>query len=248
MTTFAEWESLPNDLAAFATQLERVGVESAERTAHALQLLHGAFDNDWRARRRIRADTAIPVPVPRDKALFPIGCELTDASIRFEFQLGDDLEALPTRAEFQVCVGGHVEYQHCIINLQDHWRVDTHDFIGTPREPHPYIHFQRGGHAQDEWAGSIDFIPGPSLPTKDADYWRSLLQSPGPRIPFPPVCPVLAIDFVIGQHDGDVWRRLRNERDYRDIIAKAQTRIWTPFFEGLADAKRRREWLGAMLI
>jgi hypothetical protein len=188
--------------------------------------------------------------VPRDKALFPVSCELLDADVRFEFKLGQGFQVgdLPARSEFQVRVTGLVEYAACIVNLQDHWRVDTHDFEGDPREPHAFIHFQRGGHDQDEWARSRSFVPGPELPQRANDYWQSLLQSPGPRVPFLPVCPVLALDFVIGQHNGNVWINLRRETEYREIIAKAQSRMWEPFFDSLANAARRRKWLGSMLV
>lgn len=248
MITLSDWDSLPEDLAALATQLARF--ESTERTAHSLRTLQRAFENDWRTNRRIKCATSIPIPVPRDKALFPVGCDLLDAEIRFDFRLGEGFAVgeLPGRCEFQVCVNGHVEYEGCIVDLQDHWRVDTHDFGGEPREPHAYIHFQRGGHAQDAWSGARSFVPGPELPRREDDYWRSLLQSPGPRVPFLPVCPVLALDYVIGQHDGDVWTNLRRETEYRHLIANAQARIWGPFFESLADPARRRKWLGSMLV
>jgi hypothetical protein len=41
---------------------------------------------------------------------------------------------------------------------------------------------------------------------------------------------------------------LRSEPEYRDIIANAQKRMWTPFFEGLADHTFRRAWLGEMIV
>jgi len=248
VTELADWDSLPDDLASLATQL--AATEPTERTADALRTFQRAFENDWRTKKQITCAQAIPIPVPRDKALHPTGCELLEAQIHFTFRLGAnfDPKGLPECSEFQVCVKGAVEYDRCIVNLQDHWRVDTHNFGGVPREPHAHVHFQRGGRAQDAWAGLKNFIPGPDLPPKEDDYWLSLLQSPGPRIPFPPVCPVLAIDFVIGQHDGEVWHHLRNVPEYRELVAKAQARIWTPFFEGLSDIGQRKRWLGPMLL
>jgi hypothetical protein len=58
---------------------------------------------------------------------------------------------------------------------------------------------------------------------------------------------MLAIDFVIGQHDGDVWDRLRGLAEYRSIIKHAQDRLWIPFFDALALDGFRRRWLGSVL-
>jgi hypothetical protein len=167
------------------------------------------------------------------------------------FHLGDQIEIrkMPARAEFQVRVTGAASFRHCIVELEDHWRVDTHAFPEEPppREPHPFIHFQRGGHAQDAFSGKPNFVPGHDLPAKQDDLWRSLLQSPSPRIPFPPLCPLLAIDFAIGQHDGTVWQQLRARPEYLTVIQSAQARLWDPFFSALAEPTVRRRWIGPLL-
>jgi hypothetical protein len=75
-----------------------------------------------------------------------------------------------------------------------------------------------------------------------------LLQSPGPRIPLLPMCPILAIDFAIGQHDGLVWRRLRGVPEYLRIVQNAQMRLWAPFFDALSSPDTRRRWVGPFLI
>jgi hypothetical protein len=241
------WESFTRDLAEFATQL--LNIDSTRRSGEVLLSMQGAFENSWRTRRVVKSDAPIPIPPPRDKGLHPHNCKVVGAELLFSFSrngIADDAE-LPTVAEFQVRVTGSADYNHCMVDLEDHWRVDTHNFSGDPREPHPLIHFQRGGHAQDAWAGKSNFVPGPDLPEKD-DFWLSLLQSPGPRIPFPPFCPILAVDFVIGQHDGDIWNRLRYVPEYRALVAAAQDRVWTPFFEALRNNATRRKWLGPMLL
>jgi hypothetical protein len=233
------------DLAAFAERLATV--ERTQRAGETLFSIYGALENSWRTSRKIACeDIGIPLPPPRAKGMHPVACEVVEAELRFAFSLGEEIESskVPARADFQVRVTGVADYRHCVVELEDHWRVDTHDFVGEPHEPHPRFHFQRGGHSQDYFAGSLNFVPGPALPERLDDYWRSLLQSPGPRIPFPPLCPILAIDFVISQHDGNVWRRLRNVPEYLEIIARAQERLWTPFFESLAEATFRRRWLG----
>ena len=242
------WETIPEELAAFGEQLRRV--PESERTGEVLLRLYTGLEHSWQRNRTLVSALPVPVPTPRNVGLHPVGCELSGAEMRFEFDLGPDIAntRLPVLAQFQVRVTGDADYNHCLVELEDHWRVDTHNFAGTPREPHPLIHFQRGGHAQDGWAGSLNYVPGRALPRRDdAGYWQALLQSPGPRIAFPPLCPMLAIDFVIGQHDGDVWDRLRSLAEYRRIIKHAQDRLWIPFFDGLALDGYRRRWLGSML-
>jgi hypothetical protein len=138
--------------------------------------------------------------------------------------------------------------QHCCADLEDHWRVDTHlEDIFKCKEPHARVHFQRGGHAQDGFTGRPRAIPGDDLPKHPNGQWISLLQSSGPRVPFLPVCPIIAIDYVIGQHDGLIHARLRADPDYAGIVARAQSRLWNPFFEGLAASPANvKAWLGIL--
>lgn len=243
------WDTLPDELTAFAMLL--AALPETELTGQGLLVAQTWFLHTWSREKSIRSFDPIPIPPPRDKALHPHGCALSGADIQFQFILGDniDTEMLPALSQCQVRVTGDVAYEQCLVKLEDHWRVDTHDFSGTPREPHPLIHFQRGGHAQDAWAGSINYVPGPTLPQQGGGaMWQGLLQSPGPRVPFPPLCPMLAIDYVIGQHDGHIWLRLRNTPEYRDLISTAQGRLWIPFFDALSTDLVRRRWLGPVLI
>jgi hypothetical protein len=62
------------------------------------------------------------------------------------------------------------------------------------------------------------------------------------------MCPILAIDFAIGEHNGLIWRRLRGTPEYANFIRHAQKRLWKPFFDALADEKQRRFWLGPVLL
>jgi hypothetical protein len=243
------WNSLPDEIQAFAVQLMRLD-EQTRPAGNVLISLHGAFDHQWRHRRTVSSDLAIPVPLPRDKGLHPRTCELSEAEIRFKFSMegvADDA-GIPNHAELQVRVVGCVMYENCIVDLEDHWRIDTHNFAGTPNEPHPFIHFQRGGHAQEGWAGRTEFVPGPLLPNRGDGNWTSLLQTSGPRLAVPPLCPILAIDFVIAQHDGKLWRRLRDNPEYRALVEMAQERLWKPFFAGLATKAIQQKWLGPIVI
>ncbi|WP_353091910.1 hypothetical protein [Methylibium sp.] len=248
------WDALPQEISDFCAALRRV--PETERTADVLAGLQGAFNTTWRSGRTVRSGAGIPIPPPRNKAIFPRACAIDDAELSFIFALGDSIEKdlFPARCDFQVKVSGVAIYKDSVlVELQDHWRVDTYiepkpatAGIGAPREPHPLIHFQRGGHAQDAFAGHELFVPGDGLGEGE---WRSLLQSPGPRVPFPPFCPVLAIDYAIGQHDGNVHRKLRAIPEYTTEVQRAQTRLWEPFFAAMAtSAALRKRWLGSMLL
>jgi len=248
-----EWDHLPRELDAFANQLRNE--ESTEKTSQFIYTYRQKFDSDWKTGRILRSESdGAPIPPPRNQGLHPKGCSVLEAYIQFEFHLGDiaeDMEnVFPQRADFQVRVLGTLDLSDSIVELEDHWRVDTHLYAGAgePREPHPHFHFQRGGYAQDRFAALDGFVPGKGLPRREAESWRGLLQSPGPRIPLPPMCPILAIDFAIGQHDGLVWRRLRALPEYHRIVQNAQLRLWTPFFDALVSAQIRRRWIGPLLI
>jgi hypothetical protein len=247
------WDRLPAELAAFAEQLGKDG--STERTADFIRTYRAKFDYDWRAGRTLRSEVnGAPIPPPRNQGLHPTGCGVSEAYIQFEFHLGDIAEdagnVFSQRADFQVRVLGTLDLPGSIVELEDHWRVDTHLYAGAgePKEPHPHFHFQRGGHAQDSFAALDGFVPGKALPSREAESWRGLLQSPGPRIPLPPMCPILAIDFAIGQHNGLVWRRLRAIPEYQRVVQNAQIRLWTPFFDALSCSEMRRRWIGPLLI
>ncbi|MDB4930342.1 MAG: hypothetical protein JWM10_2826 [Myxococcaceae bacterium] len=223
-------------------------------TGEALGVMENKFQAEWSAGNNLSvALPGLPMPPPRNQGLHPNGSVAFGAHICFEFSLGENIERdiLPARADFQVCVKGGLDLPERLIELEDHWRVDTDikTVAAHPsREPHPHIHFQRGGHAQDAFARSGGFVPGDSLPTGAPDIWRGLFQSPGPRLPLFPMCPVLAIDFTIGQHDGIAWRRLRGNPKYLAIVERAQERLWRPVFDGLNDMTFRRRWFGPVLL
>ena len=247
------WGRLPAELAELADQLRNE--PSTERTADFIYTYRGKYESDWRTSKVIKSEAdGAPIPPPRNQSLHPTGCNVSEAYIQFEFHLGDITEdagnVFPRQADFQVRVVGSLDLPGCLVELEDHWRVDTHLYAGAgePKEPHPHFHFQRGGYAQDWFAALGGFVPGAALPARGSESWRGLLQSPGPRIPFPPMCPILAIDFAIGQHNGLVWRRLRAIPEYQRIVQNAQLRLWTPFFDALACSQTRRRWIGPLLI
>lgn len=226
-------------------------VDPTRKTADTLSGQISVFRHSWRKDNSIRCEVGLPIPPPDKRHLQPKGCDTADAQIQFVFEPGDDIDTthIPQRAEFRVIVHGRARFGDTPIELQDHWRVDTHLYESArePREPHPRLHFQRGGRAQNEFAKSSLFVPGDALPAIDGDPWRGLMQTPGPRVPFLPMCPIMAIDYVIGQHDGAVLWRLRGIPEYSGLVRKAQDRLLHPFLEEL-NRERTRSWLGRIIV
>jgi hypothetical protein len=57
-----------------------------------------------------------------------------------------------------------------------------------------------------------------------------------PRLPYPPLDAILAIDFVLANFRGSVWRDLRSVAEYRRLVLEAQHRLWRPYMEMLGGA------------
>jgi hypothetical protein len=142
-------------------------------------------------------------------------------------------------------VEGIVQFGGLLVELQDHWRVDTHYFDGgEPNEPHPLFHFQRGGHALDEFATLPGFLPGACLAGAGFSpelQICSLMQTQTPRLALPPMDPICVIDFVIGQHSGAVRSALWAVPEYAALVEKAQDRLWKPYFELLSKRRHLRK-------
>lgn len=241
------WDDYLEEIESFAEALD--SCEATERTADSLRRIFSHIRHTWpKLQRASSGAVGIEIPPPRLKAMHPRLCKVSSAELRFIFELGTRFGEtfMPKQADFQVLVKGYLEVGNSIVDLEDHWRVDSHMFpnIEETREPHPYFHFQRGGHAQDLFENHYRFLPSENLPDNEDASWRGLMHSASPRIAMAPYCPILAIDFAISQHDGDVWRVLRNIAAYNIVIRRAQDRLWTPFFGALARSDIRKLWMG----
>lgn len=101
------------------------------------------------------------------------------------------------------------------------WHFDRHiadSESEQPEEAHPLYHFQHGGHAMKDLAESLG---------------KTLLL-PAPRLAFPPMDAVLAIDFVLSNFAGGCWQKLRDETTYSRLLKEAQCRHWKPYIMRLA--------------
>lgn len=202
------------------------------------------------ARRGKPARGQIAVPIPRNQGIHPPHTSMTGAEMSFSFNvptLDRPIEVEDIFCEVQVCVRGRLQLDVGDVVLEDHWRIDTQakpDPKKPPREGHPLFHYQRGGHAQDRFAGQPGFVPGPAIQAVQREL-RGLMQYPGPRVAVMPMCPTSALDLVISQHDGPLWRRLMGRPEYAITVGRCQDRIWAMYADALGDAKRRRALLRA---
>ena len=237
----------PHELSHMAGSLSRVS--ETKTTSEWLWGQASRFVSEWKSQCRVTA-REIPLPLPRIKGLVPSGTYLEGVFLSFVFECGEDSH-LPKQADFQVLVRGTLCGCDSSFEVEDHWRVDTHvdedkGASQPPQEVHPRYHFQRGGHAQDSFAADETFVPGKAKGI--SGEWRGLFQCEWPRMPALPMDPIVGLDFCIGQANGMVWKRLRNESEYYGLVENAQKRVWLPFLHGLSEPNFRRKWLGELVM
>lgn len=243
------WSALFIDLRVLSNALRRVDATDALST-HLEEIVPRAYARaemvrkDLGSGRRYReiALPDLPIVVPVARQLHPCRADVADAKLTIVYSCYDKIEQKQSfgsadldrirRADVQVKISGLAQFGDILVELEDHWRVDTHFFIGEPNEPHPLFHFQRGGHAQDAFAGIHGFLPGDCL---DGSVFASevqlcaLMQTAAPRIALPPMDPICAIDFVMGQHNGSIRSALWAVPEYAAIVRRAQERLWKPY-------------------
>lgn len=98
------------------------------------------------------------------------------------------------------------------------WHFDRHIFEeegDEAEEAHPLYHFQHGGHGMTDIADSLG----------------RMLLIPAPRLPFPPMDAILAIDFILSNFAGNDWKNLRLDGTYKNRISYSQERFWKPYVE-----------------
>jgi len=99
------------------------------------------------------------------------------------------------------------------------WHLDRHILGEEDNEAygvHPLYHFQYGGHQMEEIKNLGDVL---------------LLETP--RLLHPPMDAILAIDFVLSNFAGTIWKTLREDGTYRRIVEEAQERFWLPYFKSI---------------
>lgn len=111
-------------------------------------------------------------------------------------------------------------------DLLSAWHLDRH--IANEEDEmysdHPLYHFQFGGKRM--W--------------NEVHSYGDLLVPEPPRIAFPPMDAILAVNFVLANYFGDEWRELVDiedgEDEYRELVVDAQNRLWRPYSRALLSA------------
>lgn len=108
--------------------------------------------------------------------------------------------------------------------LKAAWHFDRH-IIDTKKDSphvtediHPLYHFQFGGARMSKIADKLG---------------DTLLLDP-PRLMHPPMDGILAVDFVLANYAGLVWKTLRDDAQYLHLIAPQFERLWKPYFAAVA--------------
>jgi hypothetical protein len=104
------------------------------------------------------------------------------------------------------------------------WHFDKHIESDDPEathELHPLFHFQHGGHKTHNYI---------------SDDIGKLLLLAAPRLPYPPLDGILAIDFVLSHFKGAVWTNLSTVAEYRRLVLQSQLQHWRPYVQLLGQA------------
>lgn len=108
--------------------------------------------------------------------------------------------------------------------LKAAWHFDRHIINTRTDDPHvtedihPLYHFQFGGARM----------------TKIADQLGQTLLLDPPRLMHPPMDGILAIDFVLANYAGGIWKSLREDAQYGNLIVPQFEKFWKPYFDGVA--------------
>ncbi|WP_340152677.1 hypothetical protein [uncultured Marivirga sp.] len=108
------------------------------------------------------------------------------------------------------------------------WHLDKHIDSSEPKYTHPTYHFHFGG----------DYLEG--LDTGDISIFSS------PRLPHPPMDFFLGFHFIISNfysaRDFPFVNELKEKYEYRQIIRRAQERLWTPYFKAFDSANTHQDF------
>jgi hypothetical protein len=109
-----------------------------------------------------------------------------------------------------------------IDDLYSCWHLDMHierDGDKDPKYSHPMYHFAFGGNKMEE---------------KSDGFFGNSVILPSPRLMYPPMDAVLAIDFILqNYYEKASIKNLLNDPIYLEIVGSSQNRLWKPFFASL---------------
>jgi len=166
------------------------------------------------------------------------GYEISNLIFRFENTSNiKPKTAKDFRIELSISIEGDCKtdnsdkFTHLIIDLEKYaqsssgeelktaWHFDR-DIGGAneQQEAHPLYHFQYGGKKLEEYNEKLG----------------STFLLDAPRLMHPPMDGILAIDFVLSNYAGEIWKELRLDGEYVNLVTPAFEKIWKPYFEAIA--------------
>jgi hypothetical protein len=107
---------LPAKMTRIADALRRE--PETRRTAEFIVVQSRRFLDEWKTHRKLSAER-MPLPLPRDQGLHPVGCQLHDCHLSFCYEETDN-SYLPDCVEFQVQIEGLLLAGSSLIEMQDH--------------------------------------------------------------------------------------------------------------------------------
>ena len=69
--------------------------------------------------------------------------------------------------------------------------------------------------------------------TDNVKNYGEVLMMNAPRLIYPPMEAMLAVDFVLSNFNSNAWAKAKLCGQYRKIINPCYHRIWKPFFEAM---------------
>ncbi len=108
--------------------------------------------------------------------------------------------------------------------LKTAWHFDRHIIDTEKNDPHvtadihPLYHFQFGGARMEGISERLG---------------DTFLVAP-PRLMHPPMDGILAVDFILANYDGNIWKSLRDDNQYANLVNSRLESIWEPYFEAIA--------------
>ena len=112
------------------------------------------------------------------------------------------------------------------VELKSAWHIDRHTIDTKKDSPHitdeihPLYHFQFGGAKM----------------TKPQHQHEGTLLLAPPRLMHPPMDGILAIDFVLANYAGSIWKSLRQDSEYNNLVLPQFDQIWKPYFASVAES------------
>lgn len=111
-------------------------------------------------------------------------------------------------------------------SLQSAWHFDRHiidvkkDDRHITEDIHPLYHFQYGGARMTKIHARLG---------------DTLLLEP-PRLMHPPMDGILAIDFVLANYAGKIWKSLRSDAQYSRLVIPQFKKFWEPYFASVTES------------